>query len=344
MRGIELRGAFGEEHLSLVDRPELEPGAGELRVRVSSASLNYRDLLMVRGQYNPRQPLPLVPVSDGVGVVDAVGPDVHPRWIGKRVAGMFAQGWISGAPDHASARATLGGPLDGMLQDSVVLRADGVAAVPEHLSDDEAATLPCAGLTAWSALHTLGGVVPGDVVLVQGSGGVSSFALDFARAAGARVIATTRAAGPKEAYLRDRGADEVVVTGDNPKWGKAVRDRTDGRGVDIVVEVGGAGTLGQSLRAVRMGGRVAMIGVLAGGKAEVDMTPVLMGQVRVQGVLVGHRQGFEAMCRAIAHHQLRPAVDRTFALDETRAAFGHLASGTQRGKICIRVDGELSRP
>lgn len=336
MRALVVRQAFGLDNLAVVDQPVPEPGPGQVRVRVRAVSLNYRDLLMVRGLYNPRQPLPLVPASDGVGVVDAVGVGVDPARVGERVAGMFAQGWQGGPPDHATARATLGGPLPGMLREWAVLDEDGVAAVPEHLSDVQASTLPCAALTAWSALVTLGGLRPGDTVLVQGSGGVSSFALDFAVAAGARVIATTRSAD-KAASLSERGAWKTVVTAEDPMWGKTVRGLTGGRGVDLVVEVGGAGTFAQSMRAVRLGGTVAMIGVLAGGRAEIDMTPVLMGQVRVQGVLVGHRAGFEAMCRCIEQHRLEPRVDSVFPLEEARAAFDRLASGAQRGKVCVEV-------
>jgi len=336
MRAVVVREAFGLDNLALVEQDEPSPGPGQVRVRVRAASLNYRDLLMVQGRYNPRQPLPLVPTSDGVGVIDAVGPGVDPARVGSRVAGMFAQGWQDGAPAHETARATLGGPLPGMLREWAVLDEHGVAPVPDHLSDVQASTLPCAGLTAWSALVTLGRIRPGDTVLVQGSGGVSSFALDFALAAGARVIATSRSAD-KAAALAERGAWKTVVTGDDPQWGKTVRGLTGGRGVDLVVEVGGGGTLAQSLRAVRLGGTISMIGVLAGGRGEVDMTPVLMGQVRVQGVLVGHRAGFEAMCRCIAQHRLEPRVDTVYPLTQTRAAFDHLASGTQRGKICITV-------
>ena len=336
VRAVVVREAFGLENLAVVEQETPEPGPGQVRVRVGAASLNYRDLLMVRGQYNPRQPLPLVPASDGVGRIDAVGEGVDPQRIGERVAGMFAQGWLDGAPEHTTARATLGGPLPGMLREWAVFDEGGVAPVPEHLTDVQAATLPCAGLTAWSALVTLGGIRPGDTVLVQGSGGVSSFALDFAVAAGARVIATSRSAD-KAAALAERGAWKTVVTAEDPKWGKTVRSLTGGRGVDLVVEVGGAGTLAQSLRAVRLGGTIGMIGVLAGGRAEVDMTPVLMGQVRVQGVLVGHRAGFEAMCRCIEQHALIPRVDSVYTLDQTREAFDHLASGTQRGKICITL-------
>ena len=336
MRALVVREAFGLDNLAVVDQPVPEPGPGQVRLRVRSASLNYRDLLMVQGLYNPRQPLPLVPASDGVGVIDAVGAGVDPGRVGQRVAGMFAQGWIDGPPDHATARATLGGPLPGMLREWAVLDEGGVAPVPDHLSDVQASTLPCAALTAWSALVTLGGIRPGDTVLVQGSGGVSSFALDFAVAAGARVIVTTRSA-EKADGLSERGAWKTVVTAEDPKWGKTVRGLTGGRGVDLVVEVGGAGTFAQSMRAVRLGGTVAMIGVLAGGRAEVDMTPVLMGQVRVQGVLVGHRAGFEAMCRCIEQHRLEPRVDSVFGLEEARAAFDRLESGAQRGKVCVTL-------
>ncbi len=330
--------AFGLEHLRVVEQEPPRPGPGQVRVRVRAASLNYRDLLMVRGHYDPRQRLPLVPASDGVGLIDALGPGVDAGRLGQRVVGLFAQGWLSGPPQHATARATLGGPLPGMLREWAVFDEHGVASVPAHLSDAQAATLPCAALTAWSALMTLGEIRAGDTVLVQGSGGVSSFALDFARAAGARVIATSRSAEKAQA-LTERGAWKTVVTTEDPRWGKTVRALTGGRGVDLVVEVGGAGTLGQSLRAVRLGGTIAMIGVLESGHAEVDMTPVLMGQIRVQGVLVGHRAGFEAMCRCIELHEMIPLVQTVYALEDVRAAFEHLASGTQRGKICLDLTG-----
>jgi NADPH:quinone reductase-like Zn-dependent oxidoreductase len=323
--------AFGLQHLHRVERPTPVPGPGQVRVRVSAVSLNYRDLMMVRGEYNPRQPLPLVPCSDGVGVVEAVGDAVRGVRPGDRVAGLFSQRWSAGDPTSEALRATLGGPLDGMLAEQVVLDADGVVPVPDHLDDAEAATLPCAALTAWSALVTLGGVRAGDTVLVQGSGGVSSFALDFARIHGARVIATTRSAG-KIQGLRQRGASEVVNTVDDPRWGDTVRRLSGGDGVDHVVEVGGVGTLAQSLRAVRPGGTVSLIGVLAGPTADLNLTSVLMRQVRVQGVFVGHRAGFEAMSRAMALHGLRPALDRVFAWDEVPAAFERIASGGHAGR------------
>jgi NADPH:quinone reductase-like Zn-dependent oxidoreductase len=336
MQVYELRGGFGLDNLQRAERPVPEPGPGQVRVRVSAVSLNYRDLMMVRGEYNPRQPLPLVPVSDGVGHVEALGPGVRGVAVGDRVAGLFAQRWWDGPPTAEALRSTLGGPNDGMLAEQVVLDAQGVAPVPEHLDDVEAATLPCAALTAWSALVTLGHVRAGDTVLVQGTGGVSSFALDFARLHGARVIATSGSAHKLE-QLRARGAWKVIDHRADPQWGKSVRALMGGEGVDHVVEVGGVGTMAQSLRAVRPGGTVSLIGVLAGKVADLDLTMVLMTQVRVQGVFVGHRAGFLAMTRAIAQHGLRPRIDRVFRFDEARAAFEHLASGAHQGKVCIRT-------
>ncbi len=334
MKACVIDSSFGIDNLRIVERPEPTPGPGQVRIAVRVASLNYRDLLMVTGRYNPRQPLPLVPLSDGVGIVDALGPGVETVAVGDRVAGMFAPRWQSGEPTLDAIRHTRGGPLDGMLAQSVVTDASGVAPVPDHLSDAEASTLPCAALTAWSALVTHGGIRAGQTVLVQGSGGVSSFALDFARMHGARVIATT-SSDVKAEYLRGRGADIVVRYDQTPEWGKAVR-RLSG-GVDHVVEVGGAGTMGQSLRAVRPGGTVSLIGVLAGGAAKLDLTPILMSNVRVQGIFVGHREGFVAMGRAMAQAQARPRVERVFALDAVAEAFAMMEAATHYGKICVAL-------
>lgn len=336
MQAYEIRDAFGLDHLVQTERAEPEPGPGQVRVRVRAVSLNYRDLMMVEGRYNPRQPLPLVPCSDGVGIVEAVGEGARGVAVGDRVAGLFVQRWPAGAPTSDAQRSTLGGPLDGMLAQQVVLDAGGVIGVPEHLSDAEASTLPCAALTAWSALVTEGQVKAGDTVLTQGTGGVSTFALAFARMHGARVIATTSSPDKAKALLA-RGAWKVIDYRQEPKWGKAVRALTGGRGVDHVVEVGGEGTLAQSLRAVRPGGTISLIGVLAGRATDLSLVPVLMNQVRVQGIFVGHREGFEAMNRAIAKAELRPLVDRVFGFDEAVAAFEHLRSGAHQGKVCIRV-------
>ena len=223
-----------------------------------------------------------------------------------------------------------------MAGERAVLSAEGAVKVPAHLSDLEAATLPCAALTAWSALVTHGRVTAGDTVLLQGTGGVSIFALQFARMLGARVIITS-SSDAKLARARALGADEGINYVDVPEWGKVVRARTGGRGVDLVVEVGGAGTLGESIRAVRPGGTIALIGVLAGGAARVNMTPVLMNQIRVQGVLIGHRESYGAMCRAIAQHRMKPVVDRVFPFEDARAAFDHLADASHFGKVCVAL-------
>lgn len=339
MRAIEIQGSFGLENLQLVERPNPEPEElqpGEVLLGMRAASLNYRDLLMVRGHYNPRQPLPLIPCSDGVGEVLAVGEGVQRVAVGDRVATLFAQRWLAGDADPERARSTLGGPLDGTLQERMVLPAEGVVKVPEHLSNEEAATLPCAALTAWSALVTHGGVKAGDTILLQGTGGVSIFALQFAALLGARVIITS-SSDEKLERARELGAWETINYRATEKWGKAARKLTKGRGVDHVVEVGGAGTLEQSLAAVRMGGSISVIGVLSGTRSPVDVIPILMNQVRLQGILVGHRDGFEAMNRAIDQGKLQPVVDEVFSLEETRAALEHMAAGKHFGKVCVTL-------
>ena len=336
MKALVIKDAFGLDNLTLVEQPRPEPGPGQVLLRIKAASLNYRDLLMARGHYNPRQPLPLIPCSDGVGEVVALGQGVSRVTVGQRVASCFCQGWLGGPPDKQRLAQTLGGPLSGTLAEYICLSEDGVVSVPEHLTDAEAACLPCAALTAWTALVTEGGVTAGDQVLVQGTGGVSLFALQFARLLGARVIITSSSDAKLQRAL-ELGAQATVNYVDQPKWGKQVRKLSGGDGVDHVVEVGGANTLAQSLQAVRVGGRVSMIGVLSGVAAELPVIPILMNYVRVQGILVGHRDSFEAMNRAIDAHQLRPVVDRTFALAQTRQAMEYLASGGHFGKIVITI-------
>lgn len=338
MRAIELREAFGLDHLALVERPEPRPGPGEVVLRIRRAALNYRDLLMIQGRYNPRQKLPLVPCSDGVGEVEAAGEGVTRVRPGERVCPIFAQRWIAGEPSREKVRSTLGGPLDGTLAERMVVSEHGVVAVPEHLSDEEAATLPCAGVTAWNALAAEGGVKAGDTVLVLGTGGVAIFALQLAKMLGARVIVTS-SRDEKLERARALGADEGINYRETPQWAPRVKELTGGVGADHVIEVGGAGTFEQSLQAVRIGGRVSLIGVLSGAAAEVNLNRILMQHVRVQGILVGSRETFEAMNRAIAFHRMRPVVDRIFPLEETRAAFEHLAAGRHFGKVCVALSG-----
>lgn len=334
MRAWEIGAGFGLDQLRLVERPDPAPGPFEARVALRAASLNYRDVLIAKGLYDPKQRLPLVPLSDGVGEVTAVGPGVTRVAVGDRVAGAFAQAWVAGAPTPARLRSTLGAPLDGMLREAGIFSAEGLVHVPEHLSDAEAATLPCGAVTAWNALVTHGGVKAGEVVLVQGSGGVSVFALLIAKMLGARVVATSSSEAKRE-RLRELGAEVVLDYRADPQWGRSIKKLTGG--VDHVVEVGGAGTLEQSLRAVRPGATISLIGVLAGGRGEVNLLPVLMNQVRVQGIMVGHRESFEAMNRAFAAAELRPIVDRIFPFEEAPAAFAHLNAGAHFGKVVVSM-------
>jgi len=336
MKAVVIDGSFGLDNLKVVERPTPEPGPGQVLVRVAAASLNYRDLLTVNGAYNPRQPLPLVPCSDGAGRVEQVGEGVERVAVGQRVATCFCQGWISGAPSRERLRHTLGGPLDGTLSQYMVLDQQGVVAVPEQLTDEQAATLPCAALTAWTALAEQGSVRAGDWVLLQGTGGVSIFALQLCKALGARVIITS-SSDDKLARARELGAEVTINYKSEPNWGKAARAATGGAGVDHVVEVGGAGTLAQSLKATAVGGTISLIGVLSGVSTELNLLPVLMQYVRVQGILVGHRDGFEAMNRAIEASRLTPVVDRVFELEQTREALQHMAAGGHLGKVVIRI-------
>ncbi|MFM7204929.1 MAG: zinc-dependent alcohol dehydrogenase family protein [Myxococcota bacterium] len=335
MKCVEIQGAFGLDHLTLTERPSIPLQEGQVRVAVKAASLNYRDLMTVQGQYNPRQKLPLIPCSDGAGEVLEVGPGVRELKAGDRVMTLFAQGWLSGEPSREKLRSTLGGPLDGTLTEELVLPASGLVLVPEHLTDEEAATLPCAALTAWSALVTHGGLKAGDWVLVQGSGGVSLFVLQFARMFGARVVALS-GSDEKLARLQMLGAEHGINYRSTPRWGKVVETYTGG-GVDHMVEVGGPATLEQSIAATRIGGQITLIGVLGGGAQPVNLVPLFMKHIRLQGLLVGSREGFEAMNRAISASQLRPVLDSSFALSEARAAFERMAGAQHFGKITVRM-------
>lgn len=334
MKAVELEGSFGIDSLRLVDKPDPKPGHGQVLVRMKASSLNYRDLLVVQGLYNPKMKLPMVPLSDGAGEVVAVGDGVDRFQVGDRVMGIFMQKWIGGDPDEAKGRSALGGGGPGVAAELVALEEQGCVRTPEHLSDEEAATLPCAAVTAWHALFPEGRVKPGDTVLVLGTGGVSLFALQFARAAGAKVFATSGSA-EKIPRVRELGAAEVVHYKETPDWGDKIRKLTGGVGVDHVVEVGGAGTMAQSLRAVRIGGHISLIGVLA-GPSEFNPMPILMKNVRVQGIYVGSRDMFEAMNRAIALHGLSPVIDKVFPMAEIAKALEHMQRAAHFGKIVLR--------
>jgi len=308
------------DRLAIVERPQPRPGAGQVLLRMKAASLNYRDLVVPRRGYGPQTgELPLVPVSDGVGEVLETGPGVTRVAAGDRVCPAFFQEGKS-----------LGGPLDGVLQEYRVLEEAGVFKVPAHLSDEQAATLPCAALTAWSAIVVEGRTRPGDSVLVQGTGGVSLFALQFARLCGARVTVVSGSDAKLE-RAKALGAERGINYRTTPEWGK------ESRGHDLVIDIGGAQSVPQSLRAVRARGTICLIGVVSGLSAALPLGPVVTRHVRLQGVTVGSLADFEAMLRAIAQHRLQPVVDKVFAFDELRAALDYLASGAHFGKICLRI-------
>lgn len=323
---------FGEVAWVEAAAPAALPPDG-VRVAVGASSLNWRDVLMLRGRYDPRLPLPYVPLSDMAGTVVEVGAAVRRFAPGATVCGTFSPTWIDGAPDADALRRTRGGPLPGFAADEVVVPESELVAAPPGWSLAEAATLPCAGVTAWSAVVDHGRVAPGHTVLVMGTGGVSLFALAVAKAAGARVLAITTTPARVD-VLRRLGAEQVWCTADEPRWGRAVRRATDG-GVDLVVEVGGAGTLGESVDAARIGGTVALIGNLA-PVAPVDTVPILMKQVRVQGVFVGPRRAFEDLVRAASVHALRPVIDRVVPWAALPEAFAHVESRAHVGKVVVQ--------
>jgi NADPH:quinone reductase-like Zn-dependent oxidoreductase len=336
MKAFHLQEFGGPDALRRAELADPVPGAGQVLIRVRAVSLNYRDLLMSQGIYNPKLKLPAIPISDGAGEVVATGAGVSRFEAGDRVAACFMPEWVDGPPDDEKARSALGGGGAGMLAELVVLPEHGLVSIPSHLTVEEAATLPCAGVTAWNALVDSGGIKPGDTVLVQGTGGVSLFALQFARLAGARVIATS-SSDQKLARALELGATDGINYATTPGWDKRARELTAGKGVDKIIEVGGAGTLPRSMRAVRTGGYIALIGVLSGVKAEVNPMPILMRNIRVQGIFVGSRAMFEAMNRAIAISQLHPVIDRIFDFDEAPQALKHLESGAHVGKVVVRV-------
>ena len=332
MKAFEIQNSFGLDALNLIERPDPSPGYGQVLIKLRVVSLNYRDLMVVKGLYNPNIPLPLIPFSDGVGEVVAVGKGVTRVKVGDRIAGIFFQKWLSGKLTEEKTRSALGGAIDGLLTEYAVLHEDGVVSVPEHLTDIEAATLPCAAVTAWNALS--GNIKAGDTVLIQGTGGVSIFALQFAQVLGAKVIATSSSEEKLE-RLQSLGVTETINYKQTPDWGKKAYEITGG--VDHVVEVGGAGTLNESLKAVSYGGKISLIGVLTGGKGEISTGAILMKNVRVQGIYVGSREMFEDMNKAIALHKIRPICDRVFPLESAREALKSMETGAHFGKICIQL-------
>ena len=327
--------SFGIDSLELVERPTPAPGLGEVLVGVRAVSLNYRDFLVVKGQYNPKMRLPRIPCSDGAGEVVAVGAGVTAWKPGDRVAGIFMQNWLDGPLTADKARWALGGDIDGMLADYVILKQEGLVAIPDHLSFQEAATLPCAAVTAWNALAA-GDIKPGSTVLIQGTGGVSIFALQFARMRGARVLGIS-SSNEKLERAASMGLDAGLNYRDNPEWDRWVMDQTGGEGVELVVEVGGQGTLARSLKAIRPGGTIAQIGVLTASAEPVPIPLILHKVARIQGIYVGSRKDFIDMNRAISLSGMRP-VGEEFDWSQTREVLERMGEGSHFGKLVLKVN------
>jgi NADPH:quinone reductase-like Zn-dependent oxidoreductase len=333
MKAYQIQTAAGIDGLALIDLPTPKPKTGEVLVRVRATSLNYRDTAVVSGRY-PGQTLPMIPLSDGAGEVVEVGEGVTRVQVGDRVAGIFFQDWIAGKLTREKIKSALGGAIDGMLAEYVVLNQEGLVHLPAHLSYEEGATLPCAAVTAWQALVDRGRLTTGETVLLLGTGGVSIFALQFAKILGAKVIITS-SSDEKLAQAKLFGADETINYKTFPNWDEKVHELTQQQGVDQVIEVGGAGTLEKSLRSTGVGGRISLIGVL-GGAGDVNHTQMLMKSIDVQGIYVGSREMFEAMNRAIALHQIKPVIDHVFPFTEAPEAYRYLLSGSHFGKVVIQ--------
>ena len=335
MRAWEIVSADGVDALTLADRPTPQPGPGRLRVRIRASSINYRDLLTVESPAARNLPYPRVPNSDGAGEVTAVGEGVTRFKPGDRVASCFFQRWNDGGITPDGMASALGGALDGVLAEEVVLAEDGAVAVPEGLDYRQAATLPCAALTAWHALVEKGRVKAGETVLLLGTGGVSIFALQFAVMHGARAIVVS-SSDAKRKRVEALGAWRTVNYREDPEWHRAVRGLTGGAGVDHVIEVGGAGTFERSVEATRVGGHVALIGVLTGGA--VNPVAVMRKSLTVNGIYVGSRAMFEAMNRALAAAGTQPVIDRTYPFGDARSAFRDMRVAGHFGKLVIDVD------
>ena len=333
MRAMVMDGGTGLENLRLVEVPARQPGPGEVSVRLEAASINYRDLATVTAPAAAR--LPLIPLSDGAGRIEAVGEGVTRVKAGDLVMPDFFPHWLSGPPTPANL-AALGGVLDGCAQDAITLTAEGVTKAPAHYDAGEAATLPCAAVTAWRALMVEGRLMAGQTVLVQGTGGVSIFALQFAKLAGARVIVTS-SSDEKLAHAKALGADELINYRATPEWAKAARELTGGRGVDHGVEVGGAGTFRQSIAAVTLGGHIAVVGVLSGYTQDLNVAEMFARNVKISGITVGSREHVEQMVRAIEVAKLKPVIDRRFPLAQLADALTLMRDGGHFGKVAIEI-------
>ena len=328
--------AFGLDNLAIEPLALPSPGPNDVLVDLHAASLNYRDLMTVLGTYNPKMAFPRIPGSDASGIVTAIGSNVTRFKVGDHVTSLFFQDWLDGPIQPTTSKSALGDRIDGVFSTAHLFPESGLIHAPAGYTHAEAATLPCAALTAWNALVEKGHLCAGQTVLIQGTGGVSIFALQFAKAHGARVIITS-SSGEKLTRARELGADETINYRAIPEWDREVFRLTNNRGVDHIVEVGGAGTLPRSFKAVTPGGRIYVIGVLAGKGEGIDPTPILAKAIQVDGISVGSRAMFTRMNAAIQANNIRPIIDRAFPLSEARQALSYLQSGSHFGKIVLSL-------
>lgn len=337
MRAIRVAAPWGSDAISIIEAPEPAPGPREVLVRMRAVSLNYRDFLMINGLYGRGQPRAddvITPFSDGCGVVEAVGAEVTRFRPGDRVATLFFQHWISGPPTLEKLSTALGFPIPGAGAELQTFHEDGLSKVPDFLTDQQVACLPCAALTAWRGLFVDARLEPGDTVVLQGTGGVSIFGLQFAHAAGLRTLITS-SSDEKLERARGLGADHTVNYRQTPAWSGPVREATGGRGADFIMEVGGGGTIQESMKAVRIGGHIAIIGVVAGAGEPFNPAALIGNSAKLQGLSVGSRDMFEAMCRFIALKGIQPVADKVFPFTEVKAAFAAMAGGEHFGKIVL---------
>jgi NADPH:quinone reductase-like Zn-dependent oxidoreductase len=333
---LRLRNGFGLDNLHVEQEDLPTPGAGEVHVRFHAGSLNYRDLMVALGQYNPKMELPRILGSDAAGEIVSVGPNVSGLKPGDRVASLFFQSWQAGEITQTTGKSALGGAIDGVFASDRILPATGLIRIPDELSFEEAATLPCAAVTAWNALVEKGHLHAGQTVLILGTGGVSLFGLQLAKAHGAKVILTS-SSDEKLQRGKQLGADELINYRTTPDWDEEVMRLTGRRGVDHVVEVGGSGTLPRSFHAVRVGGHVHLIGVLSEPGKGVDVLAVLRKSIHFNGIYVGSREMFSRLNAALVTNHVKPVIDRVFPLSEARAAFEYMQSGSHFGKIVLKL-------
>ena len=337
MKAYEIN-EFGIDNLTLAEREEPKPQETEVKVKFHAASLNYRDLMMIKGAYNPKLKTPLVPFSDGAGEVVETGEAVTKFKVGDRVTPIFMQGWTGGAIDADKGRTALGGDLDGVLREFGTFDENGLVCIPDHFSFEEAATLPCAAVTAYHALFESGRMRSDDTVLLEGTGGVSIFALQFAAALGTRIFITS-SSDEKLERAKDLGATDLINYKQREDWDRAILELTEKRGVDHIVEVGGAETISKALNAVKVGGHIAVIGVLSGAMGGLNPVNVLMKSVRLQGIYVGSRQMFEDMNRMLCQYvHIKPVIDKIFDFGEVKDALKYMESGAHFGKIVVKYN------